>query len=111
MAKRATEFSVHLTQEIRNLAAVLCREVCMVDKAQGETAAAQQTLIEKVFHGSAGYASVLTNILEGKGDFAFMFNRIPIENNREGNESRSGSHMLQLLDIFSCDQGKSDLST
>jgi hypothetical protein len=85
----------------------------MKDKAGGLTkdgASGQQALMEKAFHGSAGYASVLTNFLEGKGDAASMFKRVPIENNREGNEERTGSHMLQLLDIFSCDEGKPILS-
>ena len=79
----------------------------MTEKAGGESAAGQQLLQEKVFHGSAGYASSLTQFLEGKGDAAYMYNRIPIENNREGNAQRTGSgYMLQLLDIFSCDEGK-----
>jgi hypothetical protein len=102
---KPSPFPSLLVQEFRNLLSVICRETCMTDKAGGESAAGQQVLQEKVFHGSAGYASVLTNCLQGKGDAASMFNRIPIENNREGNEEREGSHMLQLLDIFSCDEG------
>jgi hypothetical protein len=39
-----------------------------------------------------------------------MFKRLPIENNREGNKERTDSHMLQLLDIFSCDEGMQYLS-
>ena len=78
----------------------------MTDEASGETAAGQQILQEKVFHGSVGYASVLTNFMDGKGDAASMFSRIPIENNREGNEDRKCSQMLCLLDILSCDESK-----
>ena len=103
---KAAVFPNLLLQEMRNLVSVVCRETCMADKAGGESAAGQQMIQEKVFHGSAGYASVLTNFVEGKGDGANMYSRIPIENNREGNGERSGSHMLRLLDTFSCDEGK-----
>jgi hypothetical protein len=96
----------HVLQEFSNLVSVVCRETCMTDRAGGESAAGQQVLHEKVYHGSAGYASALTAFIEGKGDAACMFDMIPIENNREGNAGRTGSHMLQLLDIFSCDEGK-----
>jgi hypothetical protein len=98
-------FPGHLVQEMRNLLAVICRETCMTDRASGEQVSVQQTLHEKVFHGSAGYASILTNFMEGKGDAASMFSRIPIENNREGNDERRAGYMLQLKDIFSCDEG------
>ena len=104
MTKAAVFLNV-LLQEKRNLVSVDCRETCMADKTCVETAANQQLLQEKVFHGSAGYASLLTNFIKGKGDGANMFSRIPIENNREGNEERNGSHMLRLLDTFSCDEG------
>jgi hypothetical protein len=103
-----TAFPRSLVQEYRDLIAVVTREACMRDKASGETAKGQQLLMEKMFHGSVGYASKVEDFLAGKGDAASMFNRIPIENNREGNSTRnSESHMLQLLDIFSCDQGNS----
>jgi hypothetical protein len=79
----------------------------MTEKAQGEKTNAQQLLHEKRFHGAAGYVSVLSEVMEGKGEAgAAMFDRIPIENNREGNDKRTASHMLRLLDIFSCDQGE-----
>lgn len=78
----------------------------MTDKAGGETVAGQQAFQEKLFHGSVGYASALTNYLEGKADAAFMYNRLPIENNREGNDARKSSYMLQLQTIFSCDECK-----
>jgi hypothetical protein len=111
-ATKAGNFPGLLVQEWRNLLSVICRETVMKDKAGGEGAAAQQSMMEKVFHGSAGYASVLTNFLEGKGDAANMFRKVPLENNREGNDKRSTNYMLELLDIFSCDEGKSryDLS-
>jgi hypothetical protein len=77
----------------------------MKDKASGEKAAGQQALQEKMFHGLAGYAAVVDQFLEGKGDAATLYNRIPIENNHEGNDNQKGSHMLQLLDTLSCEEG------
>jgi hypothetical protein len=106
MSSRSTAFPPLLVQEVRNPVSVISRETCMTEKGGGESVAGQQILQEKVFHGSAGYASVLTNCLEGRGTAASMYNRIPIENNREGNEERTSSYMLRLLDIFSCDEGK-----
>jgi hypothetical protein len=38
-----------------------------MDKASGEKVAQQVVLEEKVFHGSEGYSSLLTNCLSGKG--------------------------------------------
>ena len=77
----------------------------MTDKASGESVAGQQQLQEKVFHGSTGYASILTSCLSGKGMAESLYNRLPIENNREGNENRSNGHMLQLKEVLSCEDG------
>jgi hypothetical protein len=99
-------FPLPLVQEVRNLVALLCREACMKDKASGETVDGQKILHEKCFHGDASRVSLLDKVCSGKGDFASMYAKIPIENNREGNDERSDSYMLQLLDIFSCDIGK-----
>jgi hypothetical protein len=106
---KPAQFPQKLVQEMRNVVAVVTRESCMSDKASGATVDGQKEFQEKLFHGSAGYASVLTKYMEGKGDAACMFNKLPIENNREGNEERavgSSSYMLQMKDIFSCDIGK-----
>eukprot|EP00797_Seminavis_robusta_P010107 Sro1741_g294620.2 (528) ;mRNA; f:3968-5628 len=77
----------------------------MSDKADGENTSRQQALMEDVFHGSAGYASVLDLFMQGGGEFASIFDRVPIENNREGNELRTGGYALVMKDIFSCDEG------
>lgn len=88
------------------MVAVYCREMCFSDKAGGETKSGQHLLQEKVFHGSSGYASVLETLLEGKGAYASMFDCLPIQNNREGNEHRTSGFMLELKDIFTCDEGE-----
>lgn len=97
--------SPNILQEMRNLVSVLCREACMTDKATGETVGGQMQHQEKVFHGSTGCASLLTNCLSGKGPTASMYNRIPIESNREGNEGRHEGHMLVLRDMLTCEEG------
>ncbi len=102
---KVSVFPSSLVQELRSLVPVISREACMTGKASGETTQGQQLLQEQDFHGSSNYASALTNIMEGKGYAACMFNRLPIDNNREGNEHRTESHMLQLLDMFTCDEG------
>jgi len=68
----------------------------MTDKAVGETVAGQITLQEKVFHGSSGYASLLTSCISGKGTTECLYDKLPIENNREGNDQRSNGHMLRF---------------
>jgi hypothetical protein len=97
-------FPDRLVQEFRNLVSVLCRETCMMDKASGESVGGQQTMQEKVFHGSTGYASLLTVCLSGKGNTESLYNRLPIENNREGNADRREPYMLQMRDVFTCDE-------
>ena len=91
-----------IVQEIRNLLAIHCRELVMSGKSDGEGTEGQYHLCEKVFHGSDGYSSVLDTFLDGTGLYANVFNRTPIENNREGNEQRSldkdgMAFMLELL--------------
>ena len=77
----------------------------MTDKASGKSVGSQQILQEKVFHGSTGYASILSSCLSGKGTAESLYNRLPIENNREGNDNRSNGHMLQLKDVLTCEEG------
>jgi hypothetical protein len=97
-----------IVQEVRNLVAVLCRETCMTDRASGESVAGQQTLQEKVFHGSTGYASLLDSCLSGKGPTESLYDHVPLQNNREGNDdsSRREGFMLQLKDIVTLEEGK-----
>jgi hypothetical protein len=103
---KATTLPGVLVQEIRNLVSVMCRETVMTEKAKGEKQETQWLFHEKSFYGSPGYASCLDNMLSGKGLTASLFNRIPIENNHECIDRLTDSHMLQLQDTFSCDEGK-----
>ena len=78
-----------IVQEIRALLAVHGKEVVMTDLASGEKKEGQDNLLGKVFHGSSGvggYVSLLQLFLDGKPPYASAFNKLPIENNREGNE-------------------------
>ncbi|CAB9527233.1 hypothetical protein (Partial), partial [Seminavis robusta] len=104
MAVAATKFADYLVQECRSLVATQCWEICMADKADGKDLDGQKDLMGKCFHGSAGYGSCLTNLIEGKGDYASLFDRMAIENNREGNELRKDGHSLILRDLVSCDE-------
>ena len=89
-----------LSQELRNLLALHCREVLMSTKADGLKKEAQALVLEKVFHGSAGYSSVLDSLMEGKGYYASLFQKHDLEINRQGNEHRAAGVMLELLPIF-----------
>ena len=89
-----------ITQELRNLIAVVCRELVFTKKFHGATTTSQIDLMEKAFHGSAGYASVLDEVLEGKGDYNSLFNELGMENNREGNSLRTNGKMLELKELF-----------
>jgi hypothetical protein len=92
-------------QEIRNLLAIHCRDNVMGEKSDGETTEGQNTLCEKVFHGSEGYSSVLDQFMDGKGVYEATFNALPLENNRAGNEMRSTGSMLELKSILHCELG------
>ena len=80
----------------------------MEGKSEGEASDGQKQLCEKVFHGSEGYSAVLDMFMDGTGLYRDAFNRVPIENNREGNEQRSvdkdgNAYMLELKSILTCD--------
>ena len=96
----------YILQELRNLAAVHCREMIFADRADGEDKEGQIVLLFKVFHGSAGYSSVVNTLIVGTGPYESVYFKLPIENNRaEGNENRD-TVMLQLVSLLSCDDGK-----
>ena len=99
-----------IVQEIRALLAVHGKEVVMTDLASGEKKEGQDNLLGKVFHGSSGvggYVSLLQLFLDGKPPYASAFNKLPIENNREGNELRVGSDcILELKELLHCDSSK-----
>ena len=93
-----------MVQELRALAAVHCREICLVDYAEGSDRTGQESIQEKVFHGSEGYSSVIDQLLGGLGAYKEAYHHIPLQNNREGNEKRK-EVMLQLKTLFTCDEG------
>jgi len=92
-------------QEVRNLVALQCRNALMEQKAQGAKEIQQEAFMQKAFHGSEAHASSLKLFLNGENPFEMAFDRIPIVNNRQGNEFRgaTGGDMLELRDIFHCD--------
>lgn len=90
-----------ILQELKNTVAVVCRELVYTKKSEGATIGNQEIFMEKVYHGSEGYASVLTEMLDGKGSFVPLFNKMDIESNREGNNLRTrAACMLELKEIF-----------
>jgi hypothetical protein len=93
-----------IRQDITNLLAIHCREIVMGEKSEGETTDGQHVLIEKVFHGSEGYASVLDMFMKVSGVYESAFLELPLENNREGNEHRNGK-MHELKSILHCELG------
>ena len=93
-----------IVQEIRSLVAVLCRNHTMTGKTgDGETNLNQVLLMEKIFHGSEGYASHLELFFEGKGPFECAFTDSELENNMEGNQERASGKLLELRAVLHCD--------
>lgn len=103
MSASKKNFPDALVQEIRALLAVHCKETVMKDKADGDKKASLADTMQKVYHGSAGYASVLDLFINAKEPYASFFNIIDIENNREGNETRVHGVMYELNELFHCD--------
>lgn len=77
----------------------------METKADGIKKDGQDVLMGKVFHGSAGYASVIDAFMDGKGFYASLFQKLDLETNRTGNEHRTNGSMLELLPIFHLCEG------
>ena len=83
---------------------MLCRNHTMTGKSgDGETNLNQVLLMEKIFHGSEGYASHLELFFEGKGPFEGAFTESELENNMEGNEERASGKLLELRAVLHCD--------
>ena len=80
----------------------------MTGMPDGAATDKQITMMYKSFHGSTAYASYADNFLRGAGVFESAFNRVPIENNRAGNEARGddGGEMLELKELLHCRPGK-----
>lgn len=93
----------YILQEVRNLLALHCREICMVEKAGGEKASKQEHEHYMSFHGTESHMSVLDLFLKGTGLCEGVFDRTDIENNRPGNNFRASvGYMLELKEHFHC---------
>ena len=92
-------------QEVRNLIALQCRDALMVQRAQGAKEIQQESFMEKTFHGSEAHSSSLRTFLKGESPFELFFERVPISNNRPGNElcGDTNGMMLEVREIFHCD--------
>jgi len=106
--KKAQKFPDRLVQEIRCLIAVECRELTY--KKKGLTGLQQEKYIEKAFHGTETYASHLDKCIKGQHPYFNMYEFMPLENCRDGNEERAkwGGQMLELAEQFHCSTGKSE---
>ena len=62
--------------------------------------------MEKIFHGSAGYSSVLDHMIEGKGIYASMFDKSDLDMNRENNDLRKVGYNLELKSLFHLNESK-----
>jgi len=107
--KKGQKFPDRLVQEMRCLVAVECKELTYNKK--GLTGLQQEKFIEKAFHGTENFGSHLNKLLEGKHPHFNMFDFMPLENCREGNEIRAkwGGQMLELTEQFHCSTGKKEL--
>jgi len=103
MSKRLPD---KVLQELRCLLAVEGREMTMGREGEGLKGKEQDQHIGKTFHGSEGHASVLDKFLEGKCPHDQCFNKLPLENNREGNDKRKDGYVHELKEILHCDPSK-----
>ena len=93
-------------QEFRNLVALLCREMVFTRKSDGANSTSQMELMEKAFHGSPGYGSILDEVMLGKGEYGELYTKHELENNREGNDLRTEGNMAELKEILHRHPGK-----
>ena len=110
--KAPVKFPDRLLQEMRSLVAVECRELTYGKRGEGMTGLQQEQYIEKAFHGTDMYASHLNKLIEGKHPYFQLYEFMPLENCREGNEERAkwGGQMLELTEMFHCSSGGSCFS-
>lgn len=94
-----------LVQEIRHTCSVHCRELVFQKRSDGANQAGQNELMFKAFHGSEAHQSVLSQFVEATGAYASAFERYAIQNNREGNDTRTEGYMLELKESFHSEQG------
>ena len=92
-----------LLQEAKALLALHARDMVLQRKEMKE--AGQLLMMEKVFHGSSGYGSVIDAMMELKGFYKHLFIRRELEVNRQGNEFRTSGFMEELNPIIHCQEG------
>jgi len=86
------------------LLAVQCRELCMAKMAKGADEENQKQMHYKSFHGSESHTSVVDLLLKANGPYLAAFDKVPIENNRAGNEARAtDGYMFELREYLHCD--------
>lgn len=95
-----------VVEELKNLAALHAREIVMSTKADGMKTEGQIELMYKVYHGSAGYASTVSTMMDGKAFYAAVFDKLILEVNRQGNEERKNGVMLEIKQIYHSDEGR-----
>jgi len=100
MSKRLPD---KVLQELRCLLAVEGREMTMGKEGEGMKGKEQDRHIERTFHGSHGYASIIDKFLDAKHPYDECFNKLPLENNREGNDQRKDGFMYELKELLHCD--------
>lgn len=94
----------YILQEIRDVTALHCREICMTKKAKGADTEKQMEMHAKAFLGTEAHQSVLDLFLKGSGPYFAAFEKEKLENNRAGNEARAeAGYMLELKELLHCD--------
>lgn len=94
-------------QEIQALVSSNCKELVFQGRDAKETV--QWDMMRKSYHGTESHTSHLKLFMQGKPPFDCCFNRVELQNNREGNEDRD-SFMLELKEILHCTIGKYKVS-
>ena len=91
----------YVAHQLKDVISVVCRNLVLVKKHSGATSEKQEDTMCKVHHGRGGCGSALSELVQGKGNCAHLFNHHEIENNREGNECRKkAGKMLELKEVF-----------
>ena len=85
-----------VVQEIRALCSIHARDIMLILKGDGLDLDNQKETLENCFHGSVGYSSTLDAFMEGKGWYAPMWIKHPLEINRENNQLRTNGEMWEL---------------
>jgi hypothetical protein len=74
----------------------------MRGKAGGAKVSQQHDLLEKVFHGTEIYTSLLDWLMNGQHLYDSCFYHHEIQNNCKGNDLCTNGDILKLIDTFNC---------